>query len=37
VERIANKEIIARLVEALQSISSAKINVISMHEVEVER
>ncbi|MNH21721.1 hypothetical protein D3C79_815440 [compost metagenome] len=37
VERIANKEIIARLVEALQSISSAKIYVISMHEVEVER
>ena len=37
VERIASKEIIARLVEALQSISSAKIYVICMHEMEVER
>lgn len=37
VERIANKEIIARMVQALQSISSTKIYVICMHEMEVER
>lgn len=37
VERIASNEIIARVVEALQSISSTKIYVICMHEMEVER
>jgi len=37
VERIANKEVVARVVEALQSVSSAKVYVICMHELEVER
>lgn len=37
VERIANKEIIARAVRALQSMSDAKIYVICMHELEVEK
>ncbi|KOP79545.1 hypothetical protein AMS59_07295 [Lysinibacillus sp. FJAT-14745] len=36
VERIANKEILARFVKALQSVSNAKIYVVCMHEVEEE-
>ncbi|WP_052344386.1 phosphoribosyltransferase family protein [Bacillus ndiopicus] len=36
VERIANKEIVARVVRALQSVSNAKIYVICMHELEDE-
>ncbi len=36
VERIANKEVIARVVHALQSVSDANIYVICMHELEGE-
>lgn len=35
-ERIANKEVIARVVHALQSVSDANIYVICMHELEGE-
>lgn len=36
VERIANQEGVAKVVQALQSVSNAKIYVICMHEVEGE-
>ncbi len=36
VERIASKEVVARAVQALQSVSNAKIYVICMHELEVK-
>lgn len=36
VERIADKDVVARVVQALQSVSNAKIYVICMHEVEDE-
>ncbi len=34
VERIANKEVVARVVHALQTVSNAKIYVVCMHELE---
>lgn len=34
VERIADKDVVAKVVQALQSVSNAKIYVICMHEVE---
>lgn len=37
VERIANKEVVARMVAALQSVSEAKVYVICMHELEGAR
>lgn len=37
VERIASKEVVARVVKALQEATNAKVYVISMHELEVER
>lgn len=37
VERIASKEVVARVVKALQEATKAKVYVISMHELEVER
>ncbi|WP_155593477.1 phosphoribosyltransferase family protein [Lysinibacillus cavernae] len=37
VERIASKEVVARVVKSLQSVSNAKIYVICMHEMEVVR
>ena len=37
VERIACKEVVARVVKALQEATKAKVYVISMHELEVER
>lgn len=36
VERIANKDVVAKVVQALQSVSNAKIYVICMHELEGE-
>lgn len=36
VERIADKDVVARVVRALQSVSTAKIYVICMHEMEGE-
>ena len=36
VERIADKDVVARVVKALQSVSNAKIYVICMHEMEDE-
>ncbi|QDQ00178.1 hypothetical protein FOH38_06445 [Lysinibacillus fusiformis] len=36
VERIASKEIVARVVHALQSVSDAKVYVICLHELEGE-
>ncbi|MFJ7953781.1 phosphoribosyltransferase family protein [Lysinibacillus sp. NPDC096418] len=36
VERIADKDVVARVVQALQSVSTAKIYVICMHEMEGE-
>lgn len=36
-ERIASKEVVARVVKALQEATNAKVYVISMHELEVER
>lgn len=37
VERIASKEVVARVVKALQEATNAKVYVISMDELEVER
>ncbi|EFI67734.1 hypothetical protein BFZC1_15413 [Lysinibacillus fusiformis ZC1] len=37
VERIASEEVVARVVKALQEATNAKVYVISMHELEVER